>query len=349
MAEYRIGDVVTVPCVRTAWAKVVPVAWRPVAGDVHYCGDLQPYIPMHYHVDARFIDSRSRGLMVTRHDGPRQRVNFLVINFAWPVDLGRPIMLEALLRGRGMDSSWCRLLPRRVLAKWPSPFIPTLQVLERLEAKYAAASVVNERCPHWGFDLTTVPQDADGHRVCPLHGLRWGSDGRLAPYTAEMAAIGRASEAYEVERRLREGPVDPEFHDWAKRELAGRLRGPRTPLPPVDIAGLDEQDLVTDEETAPVPPLPPTQALAKARRALDEVEAEAERFRDAVAFEEARMATDRGSPHWGRTLRPWDREWHTLLRMWELEQRNLDFIVADTRTLVKAAFSNAQNTATTPG
>ena len=183
-----------------------------------------------------------------------------------------------------------------------------------------------------------MPPDDDGTRTCPQHGLRWDADGRLVPHAAEMAATFRAGEAYEVDQLLRDGPVDPEYRAWAKRELAGRLRGPRSPLPSGDLVGIEEQDVVTDVEATPAAALPPAQALAKALRALDEAEAEAAGFRSLVDGEVARMSQS-GRSHrlGGVTLRPWSREWHEHLHLWERQQRLRDRVVVHTRRLVEAA------------
>ena len=86
-----------------------------------------------------------------------------------------------------------------------------------------------------------------------------------------------------------------------------------------------------------MPPLPAAHALTKAQRALEAAEAEAARFRGAVADEEARMASDGRSARWEKTLWPWSPEWHELLRRWTGQQAMRDGIVADTRVLVEAA------------
>ena len=146
-----------------------------------------------------------------------------------------------------------------------------------------------------------------------------------------------AAEAHEVRRRLREEPADPELRAWAVTQLAGRLQGPHAPLPAVDSRGLDEQDLVTEEDTAPVPPVPPLQAFAKAETALAAAEAEAARYRDAVAGEHARMAALGYHVRWGETLRPWSLKWGWLQQVWERQLRLRDSIVRDIRVLVEAA------------
>ena len=182
-----------------------------------------------------------------------------------------------------------------------------------------------------------MPPDDDGSRTCQQHGLRWDADGRLVPHAEEMAATFRAGEAYEVDQLLREAHEDHEYRAWAKRELAGRLRGEKAPLPSVDLAGLEEQDLVTDVEATPAPPLPPAMALTKARHALDEAEAKAKRFRSVVADEVARIAVEGRSPRFGVMLRPGSREWYEQLHWWERQQRIRDGAVADTLILVEAA------------
>ena len=231
----------------------------------HMDGDLQPPTPLHYHVDARFLPNALRGLMRPSIVGPIPRVFLTVLNAAWPTDLNVSVSVAALRAGRGGDSSWLRWLKRRVLSQWPAPhFLPRSQA-PHLERQYADARVVNGRCPHLGFDLTTLPANADGHRVCPLHGLCWDGDGRLVPRAEQMEVMYTAAEAHEVRRRLREEPADPELRAWAVTQLAGRLQGPHAPLPAVDSRGLDEQDLVTEEDTAPVPPPKPRRRATEMR------------------------------------------------------------------------------------
>ena len=264
------------------------------------------------------------------------------ISNAWPTDIRRGVAVQALLYARGGDSTWLRWLPRRVLAAWPQPQLDPAGTLKTLEAKFSDASVVNGVCPHWGFDLWTLPPDDDGTRTCPQHGLRWDADGRLVPHAAEMAETFRVGEAYVVDRLLRDGPVDPEYRAWAKGELAGRLRGPRAPLPSDALAGIEEQDLVADVEATPAAALPPDQALTKARRALEEAEAWADHARSVVGAEVARMKVDGHSPRLGLTLRPWSREWYEQMHLWERQQRLRDRIVRDIRVLDEAAAAAAR-------
>ena len=314
-----------------------PVEWRPVAGPPHVDEDLQPFARMHYHVDPRFLPLALRGAIRPSSVGRRPRVFSKVMTAAWPVDLDRPIVLPALLQARGVDSSWMRQLPRRALAGWPPLIVANPHTLTALEVRYADSHLVNGRCPHWGFDLATTPPNVNGYRTCPLHGLRWDADGRLVPWAANLMAHHRAAETHEVRRRLREGPRDPEFRDWASTVLAGRLRGHHAPLPTEPAEGLDEQDMVSDDEIAPVPPLPPPQALGKARTALAAAEAEATRYRHAVATETARMVGD-GRYVWeGGTVWPWSKEWQAFLHVWETLLQNRDHIVADIRVLEAAA------------
>ena len=337
VTEYRIGDIVTVPCVRGTF-ETWTLAWYPVAGVYHQDDDLQPFPTLHFHIDPRFLPRTLREMNKPNPAGRLSYVYHKAIYLVAPVDIDRPILLAAVTQARGMDSTWFRWLTRRVLTKWPTGVLPEPGQLRILEERLANARVVNDRCPHWRLDLATVPTDADGNRTCPQHGLRWDAVGRLVSRLTEVEEAFRAGEAYEVEcRLLRDGPVDPEFRAWATRELGGRLSGPRAALPQIVAHGLDEQDIVTEEDTAPLPPLPPLQAFAKAQTALAAADTEAARFRDAVAGEHASMAATGHRVLEGETLRATSMEWHRLLALWSKQQARRDRKVRDIRVLVEAA------------
>lgn len=63
------------------------------------------------------------------------------------------------------------------------------------------------KCPHQGVSLADVPADSLGRKTCPLHGLRFGRDGRLVPRVAQadgwaMDALGAfAQVAAEFEKQ----------------------------------------------------------------------------------------------------------------------------------------------------
>ena len=334
--QYRIGDVETVPCIRSSWAGS-PVGWLPVVGPPHQDTDLQPTSRLHYHVDPRFLPLELRSLQRHTRAGWVPRIFDTPLHTAMPVDQPRFFVLGALLPVRGVDSSWFRHLPRRVLAQWQIPHLSSPFLLQALEVKYADAHMVNNRCPHWGVDISSVPPSSDGTRSCPLHGLRWAPTGRLAPWSGVLMQAFAQAEAHEVRRRLREDPEDPEFRAWANTQLNGHLRVDPAPLPTAPAQGLDEQDVVSDEESAPVPPLPPHNVLARGRRALAVAEAEAARLRGVVEDAQTRMAADGHVVMHGETLLRASWAWQVLVYTWEVQQAARDRIVADIQVLVAVA------------
>lgn len=160
---YKIGKTYDVKCVQIrefAYGLDGGVAnrayfddklWVPVIGDMHTDVDIINFKHPHYHVDWRFVDAKSyRAAIKVRN----------VKEFIFSI-----VIVDVNIRET-------QVMPRRMIRQffnYPSP----IRFTEELEEHYKNARLKNHRCPHQGADLRSVAPNADGHLVCPLHGLRF--------------------------------------------------------------------------------------------------------------------------------------------------------------------------------
>lgn len=170
--SYEIGQFYKVPCVHGQWENVI-ADW-PVMGRLHEDGEIIAFPWKHYHIDWRFVAARIIG---ADYGG------------SFPFGLSRsmhvyarPLLTWPRLNSNGLPPPVMRR--RKFQREHTLPFdARRITWLPKLEAAHAgcklAAGMV---CPHRGYDLTHEPVDANGHVICPMHGLRWNAvTGELAP------------------------------------------------------------------------------------------------------------------------------------------------------------------------
>ena len=160
-----VSETYLVPCVGVGQA---PVTWLPVLGPGHSDPSFAPLLGRHIHYDPRFFD-----LALLRPDvlGHPQHAGLTPAQ----------VVLVIAHRLRGDEVFAERPLPcLREMPAWPhghpsAPWVPELEVAHR-----GCRVGAEGRCPHAGTDRRSFPRDADGAWTC-IHGLRWGSSGRLLP------------------------------------------------------------------------------------------------------------------------------------------------------------------------
>ncbi len=137
--------------------------WLPTLGSWHEDGEHIDFKHHHYHMDLRFIPPRLFRKLGTRIAG-------MVLTERGIVSQLR------LLRRR-----CCREMPDHPAHNWRStresshePWFP------KLHAAYVGRSAIRTDkglvCPHKGFPLSGLPEDALGCVTCPLHALRFSVD-----------------------------------------------------------------------------------------------------------------------------------------------------------------------------
>ena len=162
MTEYRIGDIITVLCMRTSWAGL-PVEWRPVVGPPHgrrptttnpaALPRRRPLSPQRAPwLDAPF-NCRANPARLPHSaecrmaDGPqRARVHRGITGGA-----GRRQLMASLVEAARVASVASATFSAEVAGATPRAPVRRRPRGER-------------PLPHWGFDLTTLPANADGHR-----------------------------------------------------------------------------------------------------------------------------------------------------------------------------------------
>lgn len=169
-----VGQAYLVPCVSLKGQPDgrLPVSMPVPHSDRGVIPEINPHKSEsgdHYHLDLRFIPPEIHQKLTNTDDG----VNFVSVLYRERIE---PSITwhPAIYQGHssfdtGNLKSW-----------WYS--FQELYTSERLDDC--------QRCPHKGFPLEQVPENSEGVRVCPLHGLAWRKDGTLAKRYRSQPSFG---------------------------------------------------------------------------------------------------------------------------------------------------------------
>ena len=194
----KLGRFYGRPHVRSGWAVGNKPRWWPVLGPQHEDGEIIGFPFEHFHVDARFMDGRTRrGLdAAVARTGAPHRVYSTPISAVSPegTDWKRQVqcwpasdsisLSDLAAAPEAIDRSlWFRVLRVKFKAHPPSYPVSRIPWLVQLERAHVGERLgPTRKCPHRGADLTGIEPDALGVIRCPLHGLGWcGRTGRLVP------------------------------------------------------------------------------------------------------------------------------------------------------------------------
>jgi hypothetical protein len=152
----------------------------PILGDAHDDADFIAVFPdnmLHLHLDWRFIPENLYAPVV------KMFVEFY----------GQSASPELLFDPSTKNLQLACVIPGSAVVstqRWPLPcFRQQLRWetypdwMPNLEAAYKDKKVCDNVCPHRGISLTGAPEDENGNRVCPGHGLMWNKEGCLVPRT----------------------------------------------------------------------------------------------------------------------------------------------------------------------
>lgn len=175
----EVGKHYMVPCIkideiesaRGKYKSLNCMAWVPVWPIDHDDRDIG-FPEQHYHVDWRFVSNKDIRCIVKAlyglkcPDGPIEDMLQEIILLV--------IVIKDVIEG---PEEWPQCCYRTRLT-WPYHH----RAPEKLEIKLKGAKLKCNRCPHWGFDLSTVPPDENGIIQCPGHGLCFRADtGDIVP------------------------------------------------------------------------------------------------------------------------------------------------------------------------
>lgn len=154
----------------------------PALGPLH---DDQVFIPSfpenepHWHIDHRFIPRAVYADVIdelrqnyaascgTDADGP----NFDLASVIRASDVEGEPQRRAMVCVRSHPPCW-----EATLWSW----------LPNLERAYQTQRACNNVCPHRQISLVGAPEDKNGVRVCPGHGLAWDKSGVLVPRASRV-------------------------------------------------------------------------------------------------------------------------------------------------------------------
>lgn len=165
------GRYYMVPTVEYIWLNRLSV-W-PVNGPVHHDREIG-FPALHFHIDARFL-TRQQLAWLDSFDADWARYSSLN---------GRP--MSEITEARWSGLRWpFQPLPRRatlrkrrcIMATYAWTVPEDLTASMGLAPRYPDAKAIHKAdgrqlCPHRKVDLSQFPEDADGLKTCPIHGLR---------------------------------------------------------------------------------------------------------------------------------------------------------------------------------
>lgn len=182
----KVGETYFVTVVMTREDCPARGAYFPVLGDEHSDADFISIFPdnvPHWHIDWRFIPQNLYPSVVEL---------FLTVfgQNAESFDRSHGVQNAGYAPGTRNLQLAC-VLPASIIVgvqRWPLPcwrqqlrWEAVPDWLVNLERAYRDKKVCDNVCPHRGISLTGTPEDKNGVRVCPGHGLAWDKDGCLVP------------------------------------------------------------------------------------------------------------------------------------------------------------------------
>lgn len=196
---YKIGKRYRVTMVRGWWLQDLrdEPDWVPVMGPLHEDTAFFSLSAFHYHVDPRFLNerlqrrveadrARYKGLGGATEDWhpsysrvltnfpSNDRNHYISIDEsnAYVLEKTYCTMVTSHPRQWGIDRMATRTSRVLCRAELPEAHIEHKTTRTFLNLRKAYGEPSGDRCPHRGYDLRSVPIDADGCRQCPLHQLR---------------------------------------------------------------------------------------------------------------------------------------------------------------------------------
>ena len=178
-APPTVGETYLVRCVEAQIAGERSL--YPILGPLHEDAAFIKFPEEHWHLDRRFLTEPQGRLLATHKNadlGERMLARLLPVEHLMAALHAVVLCKDARLRGPLHRPLVC-------LREQPEYFSANAhQWLAELEAAFAGATVRDHRCPHKGMPLGSLPVDK-GCITCPAHGLRFDSEGHLAPRTPD--------------------------------------------------------------------------------------------------------------------------------------------------------------------
>ena len=198
-SSYDIGSAYPVTEVLAWWLAELEEEpeWVPVMGTLHEDTKFFGLKALHLHADARFLSTAQQ-----RRAGRVQRRRRIFNTNSWHASY-QVVITEFPIEGEDglffridsdstavMQRNETRSIERLEGREWGLAQIRTRELTRRCRRQLPAARADREtaagfhelrraypdargdRCPHRGYDLRSVPIEADGCRQCPLHQLR---------------------------------------------------------------------------------------------------------------------------------------------------------------------------------
>lgn len=169
-----VGRFYMVPIVRAKWFNRVD-DW-PVIGPMHTDPEDFKFPHRHYHIDARFLraDQMRFAFAHASYSAARDKIEMICMGYplsenaaaVWP-ERERRVLPNGVPPVRRRK---CRAVSH------PQPNVQH-EVWQNFHAKYGTPEAIRRPdgrvlCPHRKVDLSSLPVEADGTTICPLHGLR---------------------------------------------------------------------------------------------------------------------------------------------------------------------------------
>jgi hypothetical protein len=171
-----VGRYYWVPCIDFNLIDI----YFPIRGSLHHDVELNGCHKLHWHYDWRFMPVRLIKLMgmnpYDERDWEEAPIRILIKT---PELNTEPVYKR--LRCKRVDNEVPypeAVYYKNALGYWTNQR-NRVGFRNKLYRRYKSESLNCNKCPHRGYDLTSVPADKRGKKECPLHGLKFNAAGKV--------------------------------------------------------------------------------------------------------------------------------------------------------------------------
>jgi hypothetical protein len=152
------------------------LAYFPIRGILHNDIEILGCDRLHWHYDWRFMSHRLMRLIGMNPYDERDWEDAPTRIFV--KEDANNILYRRFKCKRTELSFPASTYDQDILGKWTNKRV-ALKISEKLYGVYKGQYLNHNKCPHRGYDMSSVPANEDGKKKCPLHGLKFNAKGKV--------------------------------------------------------------------------------------------------------------------------------------------------------------------------